>query len=94
MKIQFIIKSHTKNTYLNTLINDLVDTSLLFNIEIEFHFLKNGNYNKNSIDITPNFYSNNNEMIPQNYIEFHSYYLENYLQNENINIDLLNTITI
>lgn len=90
MKLQFIIKYHTKNTYVNTLINDLIDTSLLFNVDIEFNLLKDGKYNKNSIDITPNFYSKNDEELPQNFLDFHSYYLDTYLKNEDINISLIN----
>ncbi|MCP4971339.1 MAG: hypothetical protein GY932_12200 [Arcobacter sp.] len=90
MKIQFIIKHHTKNTYVNTLINDLIDTSLLFNVNIEFNLFKDKNYNENKLEITPNFYSNEVEEIPQGYLDFHGYYLENYVHNKNIDIALIN----
>lgn len=90
MKLQFTIKYYTKNTYANILINDLIDTSLLFDIDIEFQLLKDESYNKNSIDITPNFYSKSDEEIPQNFLDFHCYYLDTYLKNEDINISLIN----
>lgn len=90
MKLQFTIKYNTKNTYTNILINDLIDTSLLFDIAIEFNLLKDKNYDKNKIDITPTFYSNEDEKIPQDYLDFHCYYLDNYLENTNLNFSLLN----
>ena len=89
MKIQFTIKSHPKNTYINSVLDNLFDLSLLFDINIEFFIIKNKKYDEKTIEIIPITFTNNEEEISQNNIDFHGAYLDKYVDDENINLGLM-----
>lgn len=88
-KFLLTIKCHTNNTYVDTIINDLVEVSFLLEIELEFHLIKSKNYNENHIEITPDIYIKEGLSLPRNYTDFQSYYLDTYLQNTDIDIALV-----
>ena len=92
MKIVLTIKINYKNKSINEIINEFIDLSLLFNVNLEFNIIKNNKYSQEKVAIFPIFISNKNELIPENYRDFHCCYLEDYIYKENIDIAVLEMI--
>jgi len=92
MKIVLTIKVNNKNTFIDKIINEFIDLSLLFDVNLEFNIIKNNKYLQEKIAIFPKFISNKNELIPENYKDFHCCYLEDYIHRKNIDIAVLDII--
>lgn len=87
MKKYFLFEMfyNPKNVEVESIINELIDTSIFLEVEIKFHLFKNEKYPVERIKIIPSYCSRT--MMTEFETSFHCYYLETYL--DNTNIDLL-----
>ncbi len=74
-----------KNMEVESIINELIDTSIFLEVEIKFHLFKDEKYPVDKIKMIPSYCSRT--MMTEFEIGFHCHYLETYL--DNMNIDLL-----
>lgn len=89
MKTYFLIEIHhnKKNTEVNKIINELIDNSLFFEVEILFQLFKKEQYHNKKILLRLSIISN--RFMTENQLNFYSFYLDTYFQDKNINIESL-----
>lgn len=94
MKKYFLFEMfyNPKNMEVEEVINELIDTSIFLEVEIKFHLFKDEKYPVEKILLRPSLISDS--LITENQLKFHSFYLDNYLENKNIDIECLITTDI
>jgi len=86
------IYHNPKNEEANKIINELIDTSIFLEVEIKLQIFKDEKYPVKKILLRPLLISDS--LITENQLKFHSFYLDNYLENKNIDIECLITTDI
>ena len=79
--------NNKKNTEVNKIINELIDKSLFFEVEILFQLFKKEQYHNKKILLRLSIISN--KFMTENQLNFYSFYLDTYFQDKNINIESL-----
>ncbi len=94
MKSYFLIEIHydPKNNHASTLINEMIDTSLFIGVEIQFQLFKKEQISIEQILLKLSFFSD--RFMNEKQMNFYSFYLDNYLENKNIDIKSLMTTDI
>jgi hypothetical protein len=94
MLTYFLIEIHhnKKNIEVNKIINELIDTSLFLEVEIKLQIFENEKYPVEKILLKFSFISD--KLISEKQLNFYSFYLDNYLENKNIDIKSLMTTDI
>ncbi len=84
MKSYFLIEIYynNKNIEVNKIINELIDNSLFFGVEILFQLFKKDQYFDEKILLKLSIISD--EFMNKEQLDFYSFYLDTYFHNENI----------
>lgn len=88
----FEIYHNPKNEEVKKIINELIDTSIFLGVEIKLQIFENEKYSVEKILLRPSLISDN--LMTENQLKFHSFYLDNYLENKNIDIECLITTDV
>lgn len=80
-----------KNMEVESIINELIDTSIFLEVEIKFHIFKDEKYPVERIKIIPSYCSRT--MMTEYEIGFHGYYLETYMNHTNIDLLCIEIMT-
>lgn len=84
MKSYFLIEIYynNKNIEVNKIINELINSSLFFGVEILFQLFKKDQYFDEKILLKLSIISD--EFMNKEQLDFYSFYLDTYFHNENI----------
>ena len=83
MKSYFLIEIYynNKNIEINKIINELIDNSLFFGVEIKFQLFKKDQYFAEKILLQLSIISD--EFMNREQLDFYAFYLDTYFNNEN-----------
>ena len=83
MKSYFLIEIYynNKNIEINKIINELIDNSLFFGVEIKFQLFKKDQYFDENILLQLSIISD--EFMNREQLDFYAFYLDTYFNNEN-----------
>jgi hypothetical protein len=83
LKSYFLIEIYynNKNIEINKIINELIDNSLFFGVEIKFQLFKKDQYFDEKILLQLSIISD--EFMNREQLDFYAFYLDTYFNNEN-----------
>ena len=83
MKSYFLIEIYynNNNIEINKIINELIDNSLFFGVEIKFQLFKKDQYFDEKILLQLSIISD--EFMNREQLDFYAFYLDTYFNNEN-----------